>query len=298
MVPKLLLKRCIEKALFASPMIRSFSNITPIQMAYTLYGENNSSHLPLIIMHGLFGSQRNWKTVARTLESKVDKMIFTVDARNHGDSPHTSEHSSAHMAADISELMKSKGITKACAMGHSMGGRTMMHLALKHPELVDRAIIIDISPIAVPRDFHQMDEIFKAMENVDIPAKYSLGQGRKIAEDQIKKAVGVQATVEFILMNLRKRNTGEFYWVPNIGTLHKNLRLFNDFQEHVKDLPPFRGPVMFICGNQSNFVDPNTWPDIQKMFPNSELHWLDAGHLVHFDQPEMFVNLVMDFLRR
>ena len=112
----------------------------------------------------------------------------------------------------------------------------MMHLALKHvsisfsliefrpfmkhlnlfiffilkPELVDRAIIIDISPIAVPRDFYQMNDIFKAMENVDIPAKYSLGQGRKIAENQIKHAVGVQATVEFILMNLRKRDTGEY----------------------------------------------------------------------------------------
>ncbi|XP_036215630.1 sn-1-specific diacylglycerol lipase ABHD11 isoform X2 [Bactrocera oleae] len=249
----MLLKRCTKKILFAPPMLRSFSTITPIQMAYTLYGENNSTHLPLIIMHGLFGSQRNWKSVARILEKNVDKMIFTVDARNHGDSPHTSEHSSAHMAVDISELMKRRGITKTCAMGHSMGGRTMMHLALKHPELVDRAIIIDISPIAVPRDFYQMNDIFKAMENVDIPAKYSLGQGRKIAENQIKHAVGVQATVEFILMNLRKRDTGEFYWVPNIGSLHKNLRLFNDFKEHVKDLPPFAGPVMFICGNQSNF---------------------------------------------
>lgn len=293
-----LAKRWKFKHLLFSSMPRSFSNISTIQMAYTLFGKNNSQLLPLIIMHGLFGSQRNWKSVAQKLEKKVDKMIYTVDARNHGDSPHTSEHSSANMAADVTEFMKSRGITKTCAMGHSMGGRTMMHLALKNPELVDRAIIIDISPIAVPGDFHHMDEIFKAMDKVQIPTKYSMGEGRKIAENQIKKAVGVQATVEFILMNLRKRDNGEFYWIPNISTLHKNLRLFNDFKEHVKDLPPFKGPVMFICGNQSNFVDPKSWPDIQQMFPNSELHWLDAGHLVHFEQPDKFVNLVVEFLKR
>ncbi|XP_020717423.1 protein ABHD11 isoform X2 [Ceratitis capitata] len=228
----------------------------------------------------------------------VDRLIYTVDARNHGDSPHTSEHSSAHMVMDAVELMKDRGIKKACVMGHSMGGRAMMHFALKHPELVDRAIIIDISPIAVPRDFHQMEEIFKAMESVNIPANYSLGQGRKLAEDQIKDAVGVQATVEFILLNLKKRENGEFYWIPNLKALRENLRLFNNFKDYVKYLPPYKGPVMFICGNQSNFVDPSSWPDIQRMFPNAELHWLDAGHLVHFDQPEKFVNLVVEFLKR
>ncbi|XP_036319901.1 protein ABHD11 isoform X2 [Rhagoletis pomonella] len=225
-------------------------------------------------------------------------MIFTVDARNHGDSPHTPEHSSAHMAVDSIELMRKQGMAKACVMGHSMGGRTMMHLALKHPELIDRAIIVDISPIALPRDFHTMENIFKAMANVDIPAKHSLGQGRKIAQEQIKEAVGDQSTVEFILMNLKKRDNGEFYWIPNIDSLYKNLRLFNDFFEHIKDLPPFKGPVMFICGNKSNFVDPKSWPQIQQMFPEAELHWLDAGHLVHFEQPEKFINLVVHFLKR
>ncbi|XP_067638150.1 sn-1-specific diacylglycerol lipase ABHD11 isoform X1 [Eurosta solidaginis] len=278
--------------------IRVLSNIGPVKMAYTIYGENNNKTLPLIIMHGLFGSQRNWRTVARVLEKKVYKMIFTVDARNHGDSPHTTDHDSVHMAKDVIELMKNKGIAKSCVMGHSMGGRAMMHLALKHPELVDRAVIVDISPIAVPRDFSHMDEIFTAMKNVHIPADTSLAQGRKIAENQIKDAVRSQATVEFILMNLQKQKSGEFYWVANIGVLQKNLRLFDKFKDNVQHLPPFNGPVMFICGNQSNFVDPDSWPAIQQLFPNAELHWLDAGHLVHFEEPDKFINLVTQFLKR
>ncbi|XP_054728605.1 protein ABHD11 isoform X1 [Anastrepha obliqua] len=295
---KFLAKRGKAVCFYTPLNVCLFSNISGVEMSYTIYGENNRKASPLIIMHGLLGSQRNWKSVARALENKVDRMIFTVDARNHGDSPHTPEHSSAHMAVDIIKLMKNKGIAKTCLMGHSMGGRAMMHLTLKHPDLVERVIVIDISPISVPRDFDQMERIFQAMESIDIPVKHSLSQGRKIAENQIKDAVRNQATVDFILMNLKKRDNGEFHWIPNVNTLHKNLRLFDDFLSHVKNVPPFEGEVMFICGNQSNFVDPKSWPQIKQIFPNAELHWLDAGHLVHFDQPEKFKNLVVQFLNR
>ncbi|XP_054728607.1 protein ABHD11 isoform X2 [Anastrepha obliqua] len=250
---KFLAKRGKAVCFYTPLNVCLFSNISGVEMSYTIYGENNRKASPLIIMHGLLGSQRNWKSVARALENKVDRMIFTVDARNHGDSPHTPEHSSAHMAVDIIKLMKNKGIAKTCLMGHSMGGRAMMHLTLKHPDLVERVIVIDISPISVPRDFDQMERIFQAMESIDIPVKHSLSQGRKIAENQIKDAVRNQATVDFILMNLKKRDNGEFHWIPNVNTLHKNLRLFDDFLSHVKNVPPFEGEVMFICGNQSNF---------------------------------------------
>ncbi|XP_023158477.1 protein ABHD11-like [Ceratitis capitata] len=288
--------KCIN--CYATTKFRSFSDVGPVKMSYTVYGENNTRNLPLFIMHGLLGSQRNWRALAKALEARTDKMIYTVDARNHGDSPHTSDLISAHMVMDAVELMKDRGIKKVCVMGHSMGGRTMMHFALKHPELVDRAIIIDMSPITLPQDFHLLEEICKAMESINIPAKYSLSEGRKLAEDQVKDSVGALVTVQYLIMNLKKRENGEFYWMPNLKVICKDFGLFKKFKDDIKYLPPYKGPVMFICGTQSNFIELSTWPDIQRMFPNAEIHWLDAGHLVHFDQPENFLDLVVEFLKR
>ncbi|XP_065365224.1 sn-1-specific diacylglycerol lipase ABHD11 [Calliphora vicina] len=271
----------------------------PIEMACNIFENKNTDNTkpPLMIMHGLFGSKQNWRAVSRSLESKTNRKIITLDARNHGQSPHTDEHSSMHMAVDVIELMKQMGIPKASVMGHSMGGRTMMFLALKYPEYVSDGIIVDISPISVPRDFFQMEQIFLAMKDIQIPAELSMGDGRKFAEVEIKKVVSQKETVDFILLNLRKID-GKFSWAVNVNALHNNLSQFTNFMDQISGLGPYKGKMMFVCGNKSNFVDPKSWPQIQKIFPNSEIHWLDAGHLVHFDQPSKFIELLVKFLNK
>ena len=110
-----------------------------------------------------------------------------------------------------------------------------------------------------------------------------------------------------------------FTWSFNVNALHNNLRNFSNFSAKIAGLEPYKGRISFICGNQSNFVEyvsfiiackpykfiffnftysPDSWPEIQKLFPNSEIHWLDAGHLVHFDQPSKFIDLVSQFLNK
>lgn len=281
--------------------VRSYSHsVRPINMAYNVFEGSNTdaARPPLIIMHGLFGSKQNWRAVGRALEAKTNRKIITVDARNHGDSPHTDEHSSMDMAADIVHLMQQMDIQKASVMGHSMGGRTMMYMALKYPELVESGIIVDISPLAVPRDFFAMEQIFGAMRNLRVPPELSMADGRKYAEVEMKKAVPSNETVDFILLNLRKNPDGTFKWAANVDSLYKNLRLFSEFMKHIDGLEPYKGQMMFICGNKSNFVDPDSWPQIQNIFPNSNIHWLDAGHLVHFEQPAKFVELLVNFLKK
>ncbi|KAM7350587.1 sn-1-specific diacylglycerol lipase ABHD11 [Cochliomyia hominivorax] len=270
-----------------------------IKMAYSIYEGNNTDYTksPLLIMHGLFGSKQNWRGVSRSLQTKTDRKIIALDARNHGESPHVSEHGSMYMALDVIKLMKQMKIPEASVMGHSMGGRTMMYLALKYPEYVRDGIIVDISPLSIPRDFFQMEQIFLAMKNLNIPTDLSMTDGRKFAELEIKKVVAQKETVDFILLNLRKIN-GKFTWAVNVDALHSNLKHFSNFMEEIGSLGPYKGRMMFVCGTKSNFVDPNSWPQIQKLFPNSELHWLDAGHLVHFDQPSKFVDLISQFLKK
>ncbi|XP_073825394.1 sn-1-specific diacylglycerol lipase ABHD11 [Musca autumnalis] len=290
---------------FIVPLIRKCAaraysdNVAPVTMAYNVFDGKNTdtSQPPFVIMHGLFGSKQNWRAVGKALQAKTNRKVITVDARNHGDSPHTDEHSSAHMAADIVHLMQQMDIQKVSVMGHSMGGRTMMYMALKYPQLVESSVIVDISPIHLPRDFYEMEQIFNAMLSLRVPAELSMADGRKYAEVEMKKAVASKETIDFILLNLRKNPDGTFRWAANVQTLYNHLRSFSDFESHIAGLEAYQGRTMFICGNKSNFVDPKSWPQIQKIFPNSDIHWLDAGHLVHFEQPAKFVELLVNFLK-
>ncbi|XP_055842328.1 protein ABHD11 [Episyrphus balteatus] len=272
------------------------SDITPIKMAVNVFESKSTdpNASPLMIMHGLFGSKQNWRGISKALESKTKRKIYNVDARNHGDSPHVPEHNSACMSADIALLMQEENLKRISVMGHSMGGRTMMYFALKYPELVEKAIIVDISPVSIPKNFGLMEDIFFAMKNMKVSPDLPMADGRAIVERQMKEVVHDKETVDFIMLNLRKLKTGEFVWGPNVAALNAN---FSHFRAQTFDMPPFNGPVLFIGGKRSDFLDPADWPKIKELFPNAELEWLDAGHLVHFDQPAKFMDLVCNFLK-
>lgn len=272
------------------------SDINPVKMAVNVFESKTTdpNASPLMIMHGLFGSKQNWRGISKALESKTKRKIYNVDARNHGDSPHVDEHNSECMAADIAHLMQEEKLKKISVMGHSMGGRTMMYFALKYPELVEKAIIVDISPVSIPKNFGLMEDIFFAMKNMKVSPELPMAEGRAIVEQQMKEVVRDKETVDFILLNLKKLKSGEFVWGPNVAALHAN---FSHFRSQQFNMPPFDGPVLFIAGSRSDFLDPADWPKIKELFPNAELEWLDAGHLVHFEQPAKFIELVCNFLK-
>ncbi|ALC48398.1 CG2059 [Drosophila busckii] len=277
---------------------RQFAQSGAIQMAFDKFeGSNVDTGLtPVITMHGMFGSKQNWRGLSRALTQKTKRSIYAVDARNHGASPHTTVHDTKHMSADILHLMKENSISKTCIMGHSMGGRTAMHFALSYPELTERLIVLDISPVSIPKDFSEMTDIFDAMLNIDVSPDLPLSEGRKQVKEQLSKRIHKE-TVDFIMLNLRKHpETGAFSWACNVELLRNSLTGFGHYESVIKNLKPYKGPTTFICGIRSKYMTPDEWPQVKQFFPNATLHWLYTGHLVHVEAPEEFLGLVTNFL--
>ncbi|KAH8281286.1 hypothetical protein KR018_007943 [Drosophila ironensis] len=281
------------------PGRRHLSIPAPVAVSFEKFqGTGASSSPPLVILHGLFGSKQNWRGISRALERVLPRTIYTIDARNHGASPHSPEHSSRAMAEDLRLFLEQQGVPRAACLGHSMGGRSMIHFARLFPDLVERLIVVDISPVSVPRSVEEMSQIFDAMINVELPNTLSMSEGRKVARDRLMQATE-NATVDFIMLNLRKdKTTGAFSWACNAPVLRDFVIEFDKSQKYLEELAPYTGPTTFICGSRSPYMKLDHWPQVQQMFPNSELHWLDCGHLVHFEKPQEFIALVTEFLNR
>ncbi|KAH8276099.1 hypothetical protein KR044_002167 [Drosophila immigrans] len=270
----------------------------PIAMSYEEFNTPNTDPQkpPLIILHGLFGCKQNWRSVSKALASKTNRRIFTVDLRNHGDSPHAETHNSRGMSADINAFLAANSITKASLMGHSMGGRAVMHFSLHNTQLVERLIVVDISPVSMPKTLDEMNSIMQAMQEVSLPPHMSLSQARQQAKQHMLKTVAAES-IDFILLNLRKRpDTGDIYWACNVDVLRRSLNGFLDYGRNIHNMGPFLGPTTFICGSQSPYMHPDDWPEVMHFFPNANLHWLETGHLVHLEKPTAFINIITNFL--
>ncbi|KAH8365028.1 hypothetical protein KR200_001461 [Drosophila serrata] len=289
----------LRNGYFPTPSNASYSTSEPVEMSFEMYqGEGQPTQPPLITMHGLFGSKQNWRGISRALMRKIPRKIYAVDARNHGDSPHSSVHTSQAMSEDIRLFLQKHQAPKAACLGHSMGGRAMMFFARKYPELVERLIVVDISPVSVPRGTEEMKHIFEAMLNLNLSPSLTLSEGRKIARENLLEATD-DGTVDFVMLNLRKDpQTGAFFWACNAPVLRDFLTRFEDYRTNIDELPPYTGPTTFICGSHSSYMRlEEHWPEILKMFPEADIHWLDAGHLVHFEQPHEFLSIVTNFLK-
>nr|XP_017095529.2 protein ABHD11 [Drosophila bipectinata] len=275
---------------------RTYSS-QPVDLSFDLYSHDNPTKLPLVTLHGLFGSKQNWRGISRALSKTNPRNIYAIDARNHGESPHTEEHNSSSMSADVRHFLEQRGQPMAACLGHSMGGRTMMYFARENPTMVERLIVVDISPIGLPRSTAQMKLIFDAMLSMNIPNTLSMSEGRKLAKNLLKDLDN--ETVDFIMLNLRKNSeTGEFSWACNAQVLSRFTSRIDEYRNKSDLLPPYTGPTTFICGSRSPYMKEDHWPQILEIFPNAEIHWLDSGHLVHFERPQEFLSIVTEFLNR
>ncbi|KFB45872.1 hypothetical protein ZHAS_00013832 [Anopheles sinensis] len=275
----------------------------PVPLAFTRY-ENNSTTddaPPVLVLHGLFGSKSNWNSLAKAFHknTKPIRKIYAIDARNHGDSPHTGEHSYEHMVEDLVAVYKTLGIQQASIIGHSMGGRAMMLLALKYPHLVEKAIIVDISPSPGLGTSNTNIPLFlQSMKMIQISPDQTIHQARKIADDQLSRIIAEKPLRDFLITNLVKNDedSGKFHWRINLESLERN------FHTGVAQFPTlsgvkFDGPTLFIAGGRSDYVKPKDVPLIKTLFPNSDIKYVkDAGHWVHSEKSAEFSKLVLDFL--
>lgn len=241
----------------------------------------------LIILHGLFGSSDNWLTIAKSLEK--DFTVLLPDQRNHGSSPHSMRHDYDSMSDDIFELTQHLGINRFFLAGHSMGGKTAIHFAIKWPEKLEGLLVADISPFSSAGSGQKYQDqylsILEAMQSVDPENIKSRAQVENILNEKIESG----NIRRLIMKNLKRDENNLFRWKINIGSLMKNLpRLSEGLPRPADDSKGISGfPVVFLKGDKSDYLPDNDLPDIRKLFPAAELVKVsDAGHWVHADRPD------------
>jgi esterase len=256
-----------------------------MKIFYKTFGEGRT---PLIILHGLLGSSDNWLSIAKTLSD--DRQVVVVDARNHGQSPHSNEMDYDLMAADVLALLDELGLAKACVLGHSMGGKTAMYLALNHPDRVAQLVVVDIAPKVYAGD-HQA--IFKAMMSVPVGEMDT----RHAVEEHLAAAIPSKPVRLFVMKNLGRTEAGNFFWQINLQALWHHYETLLGFPE-VFQGASYAGPALFIRGQLSNYITPSDEPEIRQFFPAAQFSSIpDAGHWLHAEQPLTFTNAVRDFLK-
>ncbi len=248
---------------------------------------------PLIILHGLLGSLDNWQGIAKKLaEPRTDSTnfaVYVIDQRNHGKSPHTDEFNYDLLAGDLLEFFEQQRISKAHIIGHSMGGKTAMQFALKHPEKVAKLIVVDITPAEYP-DGHS--QIFKAL----FAANVGHANTREEVEQVLRSYLGDDKTlIGFLMKGLdRDANAKHFEWKFNAQALWNN---YPNIAEALSADTPYMGETLFIKGEKSDYINASNYPDMMRLFPNAQLVEIPgAGHWVHADKPAEFIGEVLKFL--
>jgi pimeloyl-ACP methyl ester carboxylesterase len=250
-----------------------------------LYCKEYGQGPAVILLHGLFGSSDNWQTVAARLAGRFH--VFAPDQRNHGQSPHSAEMNYPLMAADVDELCAARGLAGASVIGHSMGGKTAMQLALQFPGRVQKLVVADIAPRAYAPAH---EPIFAALLALDL-SKY---QTRSEMEAVLAPEIPNLALRRFLLKNVGRTPAGGGCWKMNLAGLADN---YGRLREPIAGPGPFAGPVLFIRGEKSKYILPEDEPMIRQWFPAAELVTIPAaGHWVHADQPEEFMRRLTDFL--
>lgn len=256
----------------------------PVSLAYDEYG----SGPPLLILHGLMGQARNWATVAKMFASEY--RVLAVDLRNHGRSPWTGGMTYEEMAEDVAILAEQVG-PPVKIIGHSMGGKVTMVTALKYPELVEKAVIVDIS--AIRHTHSPFFGYFEAMLGLDLSQITRRGQADKL----LAEAIPDSAERAFLLLNLASSAETGLSWKPNLQELYDRLPDILDWPEHLFQYQN-NGPVLFVAGGKSPYIQESHKPGIARLFPTVQHAVIpDAGHWVHAEQSKVFHALVADFLR-
>jgi esterase len=252
-----------------------------MKLHYRHYGSGN----PLIVLHGFLGSLNNWHTLARALGEHFH--VFTVDARNHGASPHADEFTYPSMAADLLEFMGDQGLDRVTLLGHSMGGKTAMEAVLTRPEAFEKLIVVDIAPKAYT-GWH--DEILQAMLALDIDSAMSREEIEGVLAFQIPNL----AVRQFVMTNLKRESSGRFRWKVNLPALRRN---YEEVLREQSGGRPYRGPSLFLSGERSNHLTPVDHPAILRLFPGAIFRVIPgAGHWVHADAPAEFLRAVVEFM--
>ncbi|MGH1485192.1 MAG: alpha/beta fold hydrolase [Cellvibrionaceae bacterium] len=240
---------------------------------------------PVVMIHGLFGSIENLGMITRLL--KDEYKVYALDLPNHGRSPHTDNTSLAMMAEAIIAWMDTAGLDEATFLGHSLGGKVSMEIALRYPDRVSRLIVADIAPVTYPR---RHDDVFTAFQAVDLNAI----SNRTDADEAMKPHVTEFSTRSFLLKNLERKND-QWQWRINLIGLTENYDSF--IVGNTVDYPTYNKPVLFIKGELSSYILPEHRESILSLFPNAAVKVINGTeHWLHAEKPDIFTGIVKRFL--
>lgn len=239
----------------------------------------------MLILHGFYGNQGNWAPQARQLAQ--DFNVYALDARNHGQSAWADTMTLAEMADDVATTMTALGLSSAHLIGHSMGGKTAMVLALTHAALVRSVTVVDIAPVAYPA---ASDGILKALQDIDLATLAS----RAAADGLLSASISEKQVRDFLLTNLQRGEDGSWRWRFNLPVL---AAAFREVTGWPSGLGSYAGPALFIKGERSDYILPEHRAAVQRHFPHAQFKVVNgAGHWVHSEKPEAVLRLIRNFL--
>ena len=252
-----------------------------MKLAFDVAGEGPD----VVIAHGLFGSKSNWRSIVRKLEDRF--RIFTVDLRNHGESPHASAMGYEDMADDLKIFIDDHCSGRAGVVGHSMGGKAMMALALRSPQSVERLAVVDVAPVA-----YELSGVFSGFINAMLDLDLSAVDSRSDADQQLAESISEPPIRAFLLQNLRLED-GSWQWRINLSALKESLQTVRNFAFEGR----YDGPTLFLRGADSDYFTDAMEPLAKSLFPNMRLETIDgSGHWVHAQKPDAVADTLRGFL--
>ncbi|SFR82625.1 esterase [Marinobacter daqiaonensis] len=263
-------------------------------MSVTLHHRITGEGKPLLLLHGLFGSLENLGGINQRLQDSWQ--IHGLDLRNHGRSPHTDTMDYPRMAEDVVRYLDSQQIETASLIGHSMGGKTAMQVALSYPDRVDRLVVADIAPVTYkPRH----DAILEGMKALDLATIKSRGEADKALEAHVE----TPEVRMFLLKNLvrvpeseKKDDGATFRWRLNLPVIEA---CYQNLADAPKGEGPFEGPVLFIKGENSAYIQKKHHDRIQTLFPAARVEEIPGtDHWLHAEKPDEFARLCRQFLQQ
>ncbi|XP_028407563.1 protein ABHD11-like [Dendronephthya gigantea] len=281
---------------------------------YRIYGdERQEEFCPIVLIHGMFGSTVNWHEFCKSYRDLAGRKMISVDFRNHGRSPRSKTMTLQLMVGDVIRTLKQLNVSKAIVIGHSLGGKVAMELALNKPDSVEKLIVEDQPPATM--SLGTLPMVFSAMRNLDLTKVNNSNADAMLAESiqhdisksnaakLIKfswltlKIFGSESAVirAYLLKNLHENNEGMFHWLTDLENMYNNLDVFVDAIE-LNGRAPYPGETLFIEGGESHVrtVDLN---EARKLFPKAKQEIIPgASHFVHNDKPCEFQEVVNKFI--
>ncbi|GAO45883.1 hypothetical protein G7K_0129-t1 [Saitoella complicata NRRL Y-17804] len=273
---------------------RGLATSSTVQLAYYKQDpdQQQDGASPLIIMHGLFGSKQNWRSLSKAFARDLNRQVFCLDLRNHGDSPHTDRHDYESMAGDVAAFIQEQKLDSPILMGHSMGAKVAMTLALQNPDLVHRLIAVDNAPVnaILSRDFARY---VRAMKRIDQAKVSKQSEADEILKED-EQNIGIR---QFLLTNMfRDPETKTLKFRIPLDVLAKSLDRMGEFP-YLPETHRYAKPTLFVRGTTSHYVPDDIIPLIGRFFPRFTLNSIEAGHWVQAEKPNEFKEAVETWIK-